>query len=150
PVNWQSPTLLALSLHCIHVSTILNCSCHAVEGEALAIRKVGARACGPPGSYAAPHENSFVGDLVVGEIRGDEQFYTTTYEYENDSSWVVSLSLKLVINSGIINIVNAQNLEDSRSVVCATADTLGKSESILSIRIPALSRLKLYVLLGAH
>ena len=103
-----------------------------------------------PGSYAAPHENSFVGDLVVGEIRGDEQFYTTTYEYENDSSWVVSLSLKLVINSGIINIVNAQNLEDSRSVVCATADTLGKSESILSIRIPALSRLKLYVLLGAH
>ncbi|KOX75055.1 hypothetical protein WN51_12740 [Melipona quadrifasciata] len=103
-----------------------------------------------PGTYIAPRANSFIGDLIVGELRGDEQFYVGSSEYQNDAGSTVTLQLKLSINSGIINIISAENVGDSRSVVCATADTLGSNESILSIRVPANSHLKLNVIIGAH
>ncbi|KAK9298766.1 hypothetical protein QLX08_008018 [Tetragonisca angustula] len=103
-----------------------------------------------PGTYAAPHADSFIGNLVVGTLRGDEQFYIGTAEYENDSTSTITLELTLSINSGIINFVSAENIGGSRSVVCATANTLGSDQSVLNIRVPAKSSLKLSVVIGAH
>ncbi|XP_043519032.1 uncharacterized protein LOC122533429 [Frieseomelitta varia] len=55
-----------------------------------------------PATYAAPRENSFIGDLFIGELRGDEQFYVGETEYENDSTSVLTLELTLNVNSGKI------------------------------------------------